>query len=307
MRVLVLGAGGFLGKRVVAALAANRQGAMPVAAMRRMSPIPGAECILVDATDATALRAALDGVDHVVNCVAGSGATIRQGATALAEVAGGRRIVHLSSMTVYGTATGMVAEDAPLLGDLGSYGAAKVDAEQALRGLNPVMLRPGCINGPGSPIWTTAIARLLAAGRIGDLGAGGAGISNLVDVDDVVRAVLAALNLPGPGVFNLALPDSPSWNGYFAQFAQALGLPLHRIPGWRLWAERWLAASPLKLAATAGLKNAPPLLSPSQLRLWRQDIRLDMHAAQAGLGLSWTPLADTLARSAAAFRSGVAR
>jgi nucleoside-diphosphate-sugar epimerase len=306
MRVLVLGAGGFLGQRVVAALAGASQ-STPIAAMRRLRPIANADSILLDATDPAALRSALDGVDSVVNCVAGSADAIRRGALALAEVAEGRRIVHLSSITVYGTATGVVAEDGALLGDLGSYGAAKVDAEIVLKPLNTVMLRPGCIHGPGSPVWTTAIARLLAAGRLGDLGAGGTGISNLVDVEDVVRAVLAALDLPGPGVFNLALPDSPSWNGYFAQFSAALGLPLRRIPGWRLWAEQWLAAPPLKLAAMAGVTNAPPLLSPSQLRLWRQDIRMDVRRAETGLGLTWTPLGETLARSVAALRFGGGR
>ena len=307
MRILVLGAGGFVGQRIIAALAAGRAAGgvtTPIAALRRpLAGIDGdsVDHVVLDATDTFALRAALDGVDAVVNCVAGSTAAIRDSARALAAAAGHRRIIHLSSMTVYGTATGLVAEDAPLLGDLGTYGAAKVDAERMLSTGNTVMLRPGCVYGPTSPLWTTRIAGLLAQGRIGDLGPAGTGISNLVDVEDVARAVMAALSLPAPGAFNLALRDCPSWNGYFQALARALDLPCPAIPAWRLWAERWLLAPPIKLVELAGL-GAPPLMSPSQLALWQQNIRMDVSAAESQLGLTWTPLSDTLARSAAWWR-----
>ena len=204
---------------------------------------------------------------------------------------------------MYGTATGLITEDAPLRGDLGSYGAAKVDAERMLAPSNTVMLRPGCIYGPASPLWTTRIARLLAAGRLGDLGVAGTGTSNVVDVQDVVRAVVAALTLPIPGAFNLALRDCPDWNGYFRALAKALDLPCPAIPGWRLWMERWLIAPPLKLAELVGY-DAAAIMSPSQLALWRQDIRMDVSSAEDRLGLTWTPLSETLARSAVWLRSG---
>lgn len=306
-RTLVLGAGGFVGQKIVAHLAAWGQ-TTPVAAVRRA---PGSamgssiETVVVDATDAAGMRAALDGVDAVVNCVAGSAAAIREGARILAATAGNRRIVHLSSMAVYGNATGLVAENAPLHSDLGSYGAAKVDAENALASGNTVMLRPGCICGPGSPLWTARIAGLLVAGRLGDLGPAGAGPSNVVDVEDVIRAIAQALALPSPGTFNLALRDSPDWNTYFRALARALDVPCRAIPGWRLLLEVRAMAPLLKLAEMAGA-SAPPMISPSQMALWRQDIRLEVEAAENALGLKWTPLSKTLERSAAWWRSGLA-
>ncbi|MEH3106994.1 MAG: GMC family oxidoreductase [Sphingomonas fennica] len=171
MRVLVLGAGGFVGARVSQALAAA-DWADPVRGQRR--PAPGA--LVVDTLKADDLARALDGVDAVVNCVAGSAEAIGQGAAALFAAAGGRRVVHLSSMAVYGDATGDVTEDRPFARGHGAYGDAKIAAEEAAAGHDAVILRPGCIYGPGSAQWTWRPARLLAAGRLGDLGANGDGL-----------------------------------------------------------------------------------------------------------------------------------
>jgi 2-alkyl-3-oxoalkanoate reductase len=300
MRVLVLGGGGFVGRRIVAALAASGR-VTPIVAMRRAE---ASDVLAFDALDPAALATALESMDGVVNCVTGTPDTIRRGASALARVAGNRRVVHLSSMAVYGSATGLVDENAPLQGDIGAYSAAKIEAEAILSNSNGVMLRPGCVCGPGGRLWTGRVAQLLAAGRIGNLGAMGAGFSNLIDVEDLASAVLAALFLGQPGAFNLALPEAPRWNDYFARFAQALDLPCRRIPAWRLLAEGWLLAAPLKLAEKAGL-NLPPPIAPSQLRLWRQDIRMDMTAANARLGMGWTPLEETLERSAEWVRSAL--
>ena len=83
-------------------------------------------------------------------------------------------IVHMSSLAVYGEATGDVDESTKPVGRLSDYGAAKVAAERAAW-LAPsvVTLRPGIVYGPGSVQWSERIARLLVGHRIGDLGRGG--------------------------------------------------------------------------------------------------------------------------------------
>lgn len=303
MRVLVLGANGFLGRQLVAALAASGW-AVPVAGVRRRRE-SGVEQIVVDATDAGQVRAAAAEVDAIVNCVAGADATIVEGARALFAVPPGVRIVHLSSMAVYGDATGRVAEDAPL-GGSGGYAGAKVAAERLseMRG-GVTILRPGCIYGRGSPQWTVRIAELLRARRIGDLGANGDGCSNIVHVDDVVAAILGVLRAPATdgAVLNLAMPDAPDWNGYFLAFARALGtVPIATIPAWRLKAET-AAAIPLKLAERAKLP-VPAAIPPSLARLWRQDIRLSTAAARAALPeVRWTPLVEGVAEAAASLKA----
>ena len=198
-RILVLGATGFIGRRVVDALAASTW-ATPVAASRRARPgQPGS--LVVDATRADALAAALQGIDGVVNCVAGDAAVIAGNAAALFDAASRLPqpppVVHLSSMAAYGSAVGLVDETAPLLGDLDAYSSAKAAAEtRAAAYPAAVILRPGIVYGPGSPWWSDRIARLLVARRLGDLGARGDGWCNLVHVDDVARAAVSALRMP---------------------------------------------------------------------------------------------------------------
>lgn len=311
--ILILGAGGFIGRHVTRALA-GLDGVSPIAAGRHVrdgafGPTPVRR---VDGADPVALRAALAGVDAVVNCVAAAPAAMAQADATLFQVAreaGRPLIVHLSSMAVYGDATGTVGEGAPLSDAQGAYAAAKIASERLAADYGrAVVLRPGCVYGTGGEQWTLRVARLLRARRLGDLGAAGDGISNLVHANDVAQAVAAALSLPTATgrAFNLAMADSPTWNDYFIAFAKALGaVPVRRLTDRRIKLETKLIAPPLKvleiLAHKAGGRAAlvPPYIPPSSARLWRQEIRLDPGAAESVLGLRWTPLADGLAESAA--------
>ncbi len=305
-RILVLGGDGFIGKHMVSALAASGW-AMPVAAGRRArAAAPGTERIQLDATDAAALKRALDGVDGVVDCIAGG---------AMVDVARNLfssgidvPVVHLSSMAVYGSAVGLVTEDAPLKADTGPYAQAKAEAEKLAAAYpRAVILRPGCVYGPGSTQWSLRIARLLRARRIGDLGAGGDGCSNLVHVSDVAAAALAGLRLPAAQgrAYNLAMDGAPSWNDYFLDFARALGaVPIVRLSEKRMTLESKLVAAPLKileiLAGKAGLARLiPPPIPPSLVRTWRHEIRLSPARAEAELGIVWRDLAAGLAETAA--------
>jgi nucleoside-diphosphate-sugar epimerase len=318
-RILVLGATGFIGKRVVDALRAS-DWASPVAASRRRAPAaPNGESpsVQLDATDAGQLRRAMDGVDGVVNCVLGNSKTIVDGARALFSVAGGMpqppRIVHFSSLAVYGEAVGDVDESAAPVGNLSAYGAAKFETER-LAAANPsiVTLRPGIVYGPGGAQWSGRIAQLLYAHRLGDLGRGGDGYCNLVYIDDVAVAVLRALRAPhAPGqAFNLSLPDPPTWNEYLSRYAAALGaVPLSRIAQRRLRVESKLLAPPQKIAEIVVAKLAPRLaqrlpqpIPPSLVRLFRQEIRMRVGRAEKVLGLAWTPLEEGLRQTAAWYR-----
>lgn len=316
-RVLVLGAGGFIGRRVVAALAAEPW-ATPVAAVHRAPAAHGdVEVVQLDAADPVALRAALRDIDAIVNCIAGSARTIRTTARTLfaeaAQAPSRPRVVHLSTMAVYGSAVGLINEDGALRGDSSDYAAAKVEAERCAAGWGDVVtLRPGCVYGPGSVQWSERIARLLRAHRVGDLGAAGDGACNLVYVDDVVAAIVAALRLPriAGQAFNLGSPDPPTWNDYFLAFARALGaVPVRRISATRLALESRLWAPPLKAAEIAARlarvngHRIPPPIPPSLLALWGQDLRLDVRKARDLLGVAWTPLGTGLGATATQLRA----
>jgi nucleoside-diphosphate-sugar epimerase len=312
LRVLVIGASGFIGGRIVKALTAS-DWATPVAASRSggartRDPI---EKLQLDVRDPAAVRAAIRGADAVVNCVAGDTDSIVSGARVLfescAELTRQPRIVHLSTISVYGKATGIVDETAPLLGDGGSYSAAKSEAELLADDYGPVVfLRPGIVYGPGGRLWTDQIGQWLIAGRLGALGPAGWGCCNLVYVDDVAAATMIALRKPGieGEAFNLSSPEAPTWNEYFRRFAGALGIPPFEIGRRRLLAEQFLLAAPLKAAQLAaiavGLSWTPPApIPPGLVRQFSNPLRLDAGKAERVLGIRWKPLEEGLGESAA--------
>ena len=320
-RVLVLGAGGFVGRHLVAALAATGD-LVPVALVRGAPPVLPAGVALrqADATDAEALGRALAGVEAAVNCVAGPGATmeaVTRNLLAAAPRHGLRRIVHLSSMAVYGEAAGRVDEDHRVDGTASRYAAAKVACEGLVRaapGIETVILRPGCIHGPDGRQWTERLGRLLAQRRIGDLGENGDGICNLTFIDDMTRAVAAALRRPDAagGVFNVSDPDPATWNRYLVALGRAIGaVPVARVPGLRQAAEVKLLAPPLALAERLAGRlplgvRTPACVTPAMARLWRQEITLDHRRADAGLAFARTPPAEALAAAARWLRGALA-
>lgn len=325
--VLVLGASGYIGKRLARQLQVS-DWACPVAAARRVpvSATADDEWRTVDTLDERSLRDALGGIDAVVNCVAGSARAIEQGAEtlvrAIAQQTRPIQVVHLSSMAVYGATQGTVKEHTPMDPSIGWYAKAKCRAEavmarHAQAGHRTVILRPGCVYGADSELWVGRLGRLLRAHRLGDLGEAGDGWSNLVHVEDVCAAVLLALRQPPilleqpqgtPQVFNLAAPDNPRWNEYFADLAAAIGVAvLPRISARRIAIESRLAAPALKLLEMAWRRIAapPPWLPepvpPSLSRLWPQHLLLDGTLATEALGLAYTRYPSGLEESAAWF------
>ena len=289
--VLVLGASGYIGSRVVAALA-DSPIYRAVAASRRSA-------LAVDATNMDQMRAALNDVDCVVNCIAGSASTMVQSTRVLCDAARTsppRRMIYLSSMAVYGGAAGSVREDHSPVAPVSGYGQAKLECERMVRkyvddGGEAVILRPTCVFGPGSPQWTTRLAHLLRAGRIGDLGIAGDGCCNLAFIDDVVAAIVTALDAPDVSgrTFNLSSSSELSWNEFFVAFAKAIGAtPVRRISPRSLQIETRLLAPMRRIAAMALRSPATEAITPSLVALWGQNIQIDCTAARAVLSLPRT-------------------
>jgi nucleoside-diphosphate-sugar epimerase len=301
-RVLVHGAGGFVGGAIMRALA-RAPGLTPVGCVRRRpANDAGLDWRLCDATDPRAMTDAAGTADFAVGAVLGNPSTMLAATRNLcraARAAGHRRIVHISTMSVYGDAEGVVSEDAALdvtldSAHLGPYAAAKIACEAIIRdfiagGGEAVILRPGIVYGPGGQQWVGRIGRLLAARRLGDLGVLGDGFCNLVYHDDVGQAVVAALSSPTAAgcAINLAATAPPTWNEWFVRLACAIGAtPVRRITGRRLRIEQRLLAPPLQVAKLiaaklmAGPRGWPPgalpePMPPSLLKLWGQRILLD--------------------------------
>jgi nucleoside-diphosphate-sugar epimerase len=286
--VLVLGASGFIGSRVVAALA-NSARYRPVAASRHSA-------VALDATKIDAMRAALRDMHYVVNCIAGNERVMVRSTQTLCEAARSvppRRIIHLSSMAVYGDAIGTVREDHPPVGPISGYGKAKIECERIVRefvddGGDAVILRPTCVFGTGSPQWTARLMRLLRSHRIGDLGTEGDGCCNLAFIDDVVAGIIAALDAADASgrAFNLSSSCDLTWNQFLMLFGKALGAtPIRRISPRRLRIETKLLAPARRIASKFVRLPATEAITPSLAALWRQDIRIDCSAAQTAFAL----------------------
>jgi nucleoside-diphosphate-sugar epimerase len=212
-------------------------------------------------------------------------------------------------MTVYGTVQGTISDSGPLYPGLGAYAAARIAAERMAESYPRVVtLRPGCEYGPECDAWSTRVAQWLIARRLGDLGAAGDGYCNLLFIDDLVTAIMAAIQQPDIDgqAFNLSTPEVVTWNDYFMRFAKALGAtPVRRVTSRRLRCETKLIAPPLKiLELTIGAQRAkrwgiPAAIPPSILALCSQEIKLDVRKAQQLLGIRFTPVDTGLAATAA--------
>jgi nucleoside-diphosphate-sugar epimerase len=316
--VVVLGGSGFIGRRIVAALASTNW-ARPIATSRRIASIDlgiGVEKIAVEATDPRSLENLLSGAAGVVSSIAGTAGEIRASGTALLTAASRLRnpprIIYLSSMAAYGSSQGRADESAPLRGDLGDYSAAKAAIDTlAAQHSFVVRLRPGIVYGPGSAWWSDRIARLLVARRLGNLGPAGQGTCNLVYVDDVAAATVRALESPDAGgeAFNLGSAQAPTWNEYFALYAQALGVtPVRQVSRAQLALELYLSGPLLKIMEKAWprspLLQANPAIRPWLTKLCRHGLHIEVSKAEQRLGMQWTPLQQGLALTARWFLQG---
>lgn len=240
MKVLVTGAAGFLGSHVVRRLHGDPRyrvlrGQRDAARASEPQPSPGAEpgVVRLDVTDPASLAAAMQDVDAVVHCAVGNRDVTVDGTRRVCEAAGAagvQRVVHVSSIAVYGQARGRVTESTPLIPTGRGYAAWKADAERACLaadGVDVVRLRPTIVYGTHSPLWVDAFLRRIRSGRWGTLGAAGEGTCNPVHVDDVADCIALALEAGAQvagRAFNVNGPETLTWNAWFTTLAETAGL-----------------------------------------------------------------------------------
>jgi nucleoside-diphosphate-sugar epimerase len=246
--VAILGANGFIGRRLVEYLHL-RELAQVRPLVRRPNALAGLavfdlDCRIADALDAGALERALTGCDVLVHCVAGDAKTIVGAvgpAYAAAQRAGVRRLVYLSSASVHGQAPAAGTDEAtPLRDDQPiAYNNAKVRAERQLQrlratgGVELVILRPGIVTGPRS-YWVGSFASALVAGTA-SLVHGGQGICNSLYVDNLAHGVHLAMDASAAEGHALLLGDAETvrWADFYRPIASALGFDLADLPAAR--------------------------------------------------------------------------
>jgi len=296
--ILVTGATGFVGPRVVHAL---RERELAVRCLVRKPSGSAADtlaawgCELVegDVTDAGSLMHAVQGSEVVVHLV-----SIRQGSddqfrrvmeqatrdlVAVATPAGVRRVVLMSAL---GT-----SEETR---DLVPYYRAKWEMEQtvAASGLEYVIFRPSFVFGRDGGILPTfrKLARLAPVTPI--IGSGKQRIQPIW-VDDVAAYFAAGVDLPEASgrIFELGGPDAVSWNEFWAQLKQTLGQrrPSMHVP---------ISLMRANAFVTERLPGDIPLTRDLLTMLEHGDNTVSNDDAVKTFGLSLVPLAEQLRRAA---------
>jgi nucleoside-diphosphate-sugar epimerase len=96
-----------------------------------------------------------------------------------------------------------------------------------------VVLRYGAFYGPGT--WYAAdgeIARRMRTRTFPQIGSGG-GMTSFIHIEDAATAAIAALDVSGPGVFNIADDEPAPASAWMPVYADALGAPPpRRVPEW---------------------------------------------------------------------------
>ena len=325
--VLVTGATGAVGPRVVAALLESgcRVRTLSLDAPHEGAWPAGVDARLGDITDPAAVKTSMAGVDGVIHLAAllhiinpppelrSRYERINVGGTAnvieAARQEGVGRVVFFSTIAVYGASTGSVLTEASPLRPDSFYAQTKVDAERIVLAAkradgNPLgtVLRLGAVYGARIKGNYRRLLLSLARGRFLPIGSG-KNRRTLVYDRDVARAALIALRHPAAagGVFNITDGQFHSMDEIIATLCGSLGRrpPLLSIP---LGPIRFLAGAIEDAGQAFGIKT--PILRAT-IDKYTEDVAVDgrKFCTQTGfvpqydLAAGWRETVDEMRRS----------
>lgn len=323
MRVLVTGAGGFLGRAIVTTASAAGH---DVVALVRSDPAdgqpfessvqvvrgdlrsPGEWSDVVATVDAVVHAAAAAGGDRAVQLANSVVATERLLAALRPQP--GLKFVHVSSMSVYDYRSlpvgGCLDEHTPLERrpeDRDAYTEAKLHQERLVvawcesNGVTGIVVRPGAIVGPGK---TWGYGAALSVGRLALVVAPRSPF-RMIGLTNCAEAIVRALDVQTTGVqtVNLIDDDVPTNAEYFRQCRLSGGLDLIMIPvPWRLLGATGTALQTISRRWLDGRLRVPEILDrPRQEARWKP---LTYRNDRAHVLLGWRstqPAAETIAEA----------
>ena len=238
-RVLVTGATGFVGGRLVERLV-REHGAQVRCIVRdehraaRLARFP-VQLFHADLCNSAEIARALQGTDFVFHCAHDTQSRTQNtdGLRNLINACSAhpvRRLVHVSTFAVYEP-----FPDGPLSEETGdgersnAYVDIKLDLEKIAfdavrdRGVATTIVQPAIVYGPFCWAWTNIPAEKLLFGEV-ILPEAGEGLCNAVYIDDLVNAMLLAAISPGAigERFIISGPDPVTWATFYSVIADAL-------------------------------------------------------------------------------------
>jgi len=318
--VFLTGATGFVGGHVLAAL---REAGYSVRALvrSREQQLPGCEIVVGDLNEPGGLERAMVGCRYLIHCAAQYSFAPRDRASiarvnvdgtaglfAAARLAGVELAVLTSSSATVGPARdGRAADEGdyppphPHARGRANYHESKLLQERAAFAsrVPTVAILPTAPVGPGDhkPTPTGAMIVDFARGRMIARPPRSGGM-NLVDVEDVARAHVAALQRGRPGERYIVGGENLTFDALWELLAKETGrpAPAARAPLPLMFAAGWIDEVRCRIT------GATPFVPLEGVRMSREQMFVDSSKARRDLGIEARPVRAALARAVAWYR-----
>jgi nucleoside-diphosphate-sugar epimerase len=307
LNLLLTGASGFVGGHLADACARMHMNIRAIVRPQsdtKLLDSLGVTILRGDLTDDALLRQAIDDINAVVHCAAKVGdwgpvedyrAVNVEGLRHLLDACKGtavERFVHLSSLGVYAARDHHGTDESEPLPEvhMDGYTQSKVEAEKlALQYYREfevpvVVLRPGFIYGPRDRTVLPNLIENLRQRKVRWLG-GGKGAMNTIFVENLVDAVLLAINNPDSvgKVFNLTDGEAVSKRRFIEALVHGLDLPEPPRRSVPIWLARFLAKFMEGRARKKGATK-PPILTQARLKFLGLNLDFSIEKAKRELG-----------------------